>query len=77
MLVPPLELVCEPELSVVAFRRAGWRGGDCRRWCRALLDAGTAFVMPSSAGGEPLVRLCIVNPRTTLDDVRLVLDSLA
>ena len=33
--------------------------------------------MHSSAGGQPLVRLCIVNPRTTLDDVRLVLDWLA
>jgi len=69
--------VCEPELSVVAFPRAGWRLDDHRRWCRALLDAGDAFVMPSSAGGGPMLRLCIVNPRTTLDDVRVVLDSLA
>ncbi|MGH9153380.1 MAG: hypothetical protein ACRD03_13500 [Acidimicrobiales bacterium] len=31
---------------------------------------------PSAAAGEPMARLCIVNPRTTVDDVRLVLDTL-
>ena len=32
--------------------------------------------MPSRHAGEPILRLCIVNPRTTVDDVALVVDSL-
>lgn len=73
---PYLELVCEPELSVVAFRRVGWRWEDYLRWSARLLDTGEAFVVPSSHGGRPMARVCIVNPRTTLDDVRAVVGSL-
>jgi len=42
-----------------------------------MLAAGTAFVVPTAWAGETVLRLCIVNPRTTIDDVRLILDSLA
>ena len=71
-----VELACEPELSVVVFRRVGWGPADYLSWSERLLEAGTAFVVPSSLGGEPVLRLCIVNPRTTIDDVRVVVDSL-
>jgi len=27
--------------------------------------------------GETMLRYCIVNPRTTLDDIRLIIDSLS
>ena len=42
-----------------------------------MLNTGTAVVVPSRYQDEPMLRICIVNPRTTVDDVRLVLDSLA
>ena len=72
-----LDLLIEPELSVVLFRRNGWGPADYQAWSDALLAAGTAFVVPTSWGGETVLRLCIVNPRTTIDDVQLILDSLA
>jgi glutamate/tyrosine decarboxylase-like PLP-dependent enzyme len=74
---PHVELVVEPELSVVAFRRPGWVASQYAAWSRRMLDSGDAFVAPSGYKGEPILRICIVNPRTTVDDVRLVLDSLA
>lgn len=72
-----LELVAEPELSVVAFRRRGWTVDQYCDWARRLLDSGVAFVVPSAYGGEPMLRVCVVNPRTTIADVWLVLSSLA
>ncbi len=72
-----LELVSEPELSVVAFRRRGWAPGQYGAWSRRMFDSGAAFVIPTALDGETVLRICIVNPRTTLDDLSLVLDSLS
>ena len=74
---PELELVAEPELSVLAFRRRGWDeratttlgGARCGR-------TGTAFVLPTTVAGETVARFALVNPRTTLDDLKIVLDSM-
>lgn len=71
-----LELVMEPELSVVLFRRRGWGDADYEAWWRRLLDAQIAFVQPTSWRGEKLARLCFVNPRTTLEHVRAVLGAM-
>lgn len=71
-----LELLAEPELSVLAFRRRGWAAADYAAWSKRLREAGTAFVLPTTVGGEPAARLAVVNPRTTLDDLRLVLDAM-
>jgi len=46
-------------------------------WSRRMLASGTALVVPTGLDGETILRLCIVNPRTTVDDLRLVLDTLA
>ena len=72
---PELELLLEPELTVLAFRRRGWAAADYDRWAEALRTSGTAFVMPTTVEGETVARLAIVNPRTTLEDVRIVLDA--
>jgi glutamate/tyrosine decarboxylase-like PLP-dependent enzyme len=74
---PHLELVLEPELSVVVFRRAGWTATDYHAWSERALADGTAFVVPTLWAGETLLRCCFVNPRTTTADVQLVVDSLA
>jgi glutamate/tyrosine decarboxylase-like PLP-dependent enzyme len=71
-----LDLLTEPELSIVAFRRTGWTAADYQDWSRGLLASGQALVVPSRHHGEPILRLCIVNPRTTVDDVALVIESL-
>jgi L-2,4-diaminobutyrate decarboxylase len=71
-----LELVRDPQLSVVVFRRLGWEPDDYHAWSERLLDAGEAFVTPTVHQGETLARFAIVNPRTTLDDLTAILDSM-
>jgi L-2,4-diaminobutyrate decarboxylase len=72
-----LELIMEPELSILLFRRRGWSAPDYETWSDRLLDEGTAFVTPTSWNGEVVLRLCIVNPLTSVDDIRIIVDSLA
>jgi L-2,4-diaminobutyrate decarboxylase len=71
-----LELVAEPELSVLVFRRRGWQAADYARWATGLRESGTAFVLPTTHKGETVARLALVNPRTTLEDVEMVLESM-
>jgi L-2,4-diaminobutyrate decarboxylase len=73
---PELELVMEPELSVILFRRLGWEPGDYEAWWRDLLDAQIGFVQPSSWNGEKVARLCFVNPLTTVEHVRAILGTM-
>jgi glutamate/tyrosine decarboxylase-like PLP-dependent enzyme len=72
-----LELLIEPELSVILFRRAGWSGEDYARVCRELMERQVAFVMPTSWQGEKVMRFCFVNPATTMDHVLSILDAMA
>ena len=74
---PHTELVMEPELSIVLFRRVGWSAGQYQAWSDAELAAGRSFVVPTSWNGEVVLRFCIVNPVTSTDDIALILDSLA
>jgi glutamate/tyrosine decarboxylase-like PLP-dependent enzyme len=73
---PHLELIVEPELSVLLFRRIGWSPDDYEAWWRLLLDAQIAFVQPTSWNGERVARLCFVNPRTTIDHVRAIVRTM-
>jgi len=71
-----LELLVEPELSVVAFRRRGWGSDDYQAWCDRLLAAGTALLTPTTFNGGAAMRICIVNPRTSVSDLQEVLATL-
>ena len=71
-----LELVREPELSVVVFTKAGWQLKDYERWSNKLLERGEAFVVPSSHQGKPNARFAIVNPRTEFSSLVAILDSM-
>jgi L-2,4-diaminobutyrate decarboxylase len=74
---PYLELLIEPELSVLVFRRRGWTAADYDDWSARLFAAGTAFVMSTRVRGEPAARIVILNPRTTVADVATVLDVMS
>jgi L-2,4-diaminobutyrate decarboxylase len=74
---PHVELIMDPVLSVLAFRRVGWEQADYDLWSARLMEDGTAFVLPTQIDGEPALRICIVNPLTTVDDIAMILDSLA
>lgn len=71
-----LELVRDPELSVVVFERKGWSKSEYQRWSDELLDSGFAFVVPSSHEGRPNTRFAIVNPTTKYSDLLQILDSM-
>jgi L-2,4-diaminobutyrate decarboxylase len=70
------ELLMEPELSVVLFRRVGWTPAQYRSWSDGELAAGRSFVVPTTWRGETVLRFCIVNPSTTADDIRGILSTL-
>ena len=73
---PDLELIREPDLSVVLFRRNGWNAEDYERWTQMLLEKQIAFVTSSAWNGETIGRLVFLHPATTNDMVDQVIDTL-
>ena len=73
---PHLELVREPELSIVAFTRKGWSPAQYQEWSDALLEKQIGFIPPSKHAGESILRFAFVNPWTSMDDVQMILDTL-
>jgi len=71
-----LQLIMEPELTVLVFRRIGWSESDYDSWSARLLASGAAFVMPTVFQGEPVARIVVLNPLTTIQDIRCVLDEM-
>jgi glutamate/tyrosine decarboxylase-like PLP-dependent enzyme len=74
---PHVELLNEPELTVLVLRRPGWEPADYTAWTERLLADGVAFVTPTVHAGETVTRFAIVNPRTTLADIAAILDTMA
>lgn len=73
---PYMDLLLEPDLSILVFRRVGWTPDQYQRWSDAQLRSGQSFVVPSSWNGETVLRFCIVNPRTTNAHLVEILDSM-
>jgi len=73
---PDCELIREPDLSVVLFRRAGWSAQDYDKWSGDLLSRQVAFVTSSIWCGETVGRLVFLHPGTTTAMVDEVLAAL-
>jgi glutamate/tyrosine decarboxylase-like PLP-dependent enzyme len=73
---PNLELLFEPELSIVAFTRKGWAAADYQKWSDQLLEEQIGFIPPSSHEGQPILRFAIVNPWTKISDISMILERL-
>ncbi len=71
-----LNLVREPELSVVVFEKKGWTLEQYSAWSEKLLARQQAFVVPSSHLGKPNARFAIVNTKTEFSDLAKILDSM-
>jgi glutamate/tyrosine decarboxylase-like PLP-dependent enzyme len=71
-----VELVREPELSVVVFERKGWGLADYNAWSDKLLRDEVGFVVPSSHKGKPNTRFAIVNPLTSVALLTEILESM-
>ena len=70
---PDLELVREPELSAVLFRRKGWGSQEYYEWSRRLLAGQVAFVTPTSWEAETVARFAFLHPGTTIAMVEEIL----
>jgi glutamate/tyrosine decarboxylase-like PLP-dependent enzyme len=70
---PHLELVREPDLGIVLFRRTGWQPGEYDAWADQLHQEGIAFIPPSKWEGETVGRFAFLHPGTSLDLVREIL----
>jgi aromatic-L-amino-acid/L-tryptophan decarboxylase len=70
-----VELVREPSLSIVMWRRIGWHQDDYRAFQDSLLEKQIGFVTPSSWMGETIGRFAFLNPRTTREMVLEILEA--
>jgi aromatic-L-amino-acid/L-tryptophan decarboxylase len=71
-----LELIREPELGVVLFRRTGWTPAQYAAWADRLLRDQVAFIPPTSWEGQTVARFAFLHPHTTMDLVREILDRM-
>ena len=71
-----MDLVCEPQLSVLLFRRVGWHRGAYREWSQRMAGEGVILCLPTTWHGETALRLAFVNPATQAGRVIDVLDTL-
>jgi aromatic-L-amino-acid/L-tryptophan decarboxylase len=72
-----LELIREPDLSVVLFRRPGWQPEDYTSWADRLLQDQVAFLPPTTWEGEMVARFAFLHPHTSMDLVCEILDRMA
>ena len=73
---PDLELVIDPTLSVILWRRKGWRKEDYVKMQDQLLEKQIAFVTPTSWIGETVGRFAFIHPNTTVEMVKEVIAEL-
>lgn len=77
---PNLELVREPALSCVLYRRIGWQPEDYTHWTYENHRKGFALVTPTKWKNgntfETVSRFCFINPDTTETDIELILDTM-
>jgi aromatic-L-amino-acid/L-tryptophan decarboxylase len=73
---PELELIREPELSSVLFRRKGWSAEDYQAWSDRLLAGQIAFVTPTGWQGETVARFAFLHPDTTVEIVEEILGTM-
>lgn len=75
-----VELVREPGLSCVLFRRFDWSPEDYKQWTIKNHKAGFALVAPTKVRKgtetETVARFCFINPDTTEDDINAILETM-
>jgi aromatic-L-amino-acid/L-tryptophan decarboxylase len=71
------ELVREPTLSILLFRRRGWSRAEYDAWSARVLAEQIAFVTPTTWEGEPSARLALLHPDTTIEIVKQIVDTMA
>lgn len=72
-----LDLLIEPELSVVLFQRKGWSADEMLDWSEHHRVEGTMLCVPTRWADQPAFRLCVINPDTQADDVIAILQTMS
>jgi aromatic-L-amino-acid/L-tryptophan decarboxylase len=72
-----LELIRDPDLSIVLFRRRGWGAAEYHVWADSLLDDQVAFMPPTLWEGETVARFAFLHPQTQPELVTEILDRMA
>ena len=71
-----LELVREPELSVLLFVRTGWTAEQYSGWSKQAAHDGVILCVPTTWRGQSVLRLAFVNPDTETSEVMKALETL-
>ncbi|MGH2842238.1 MAG: pyridoxal phosphate-dependent decarboxylase family protein, partial [Solirubrobacteraceae bacterium] len=73
---PRWEIVTPAQLGVITFRDGGLDDAGHLRRARAVTESGFAAVSCTELEARSVYRLCLINPRTTLEDVAQTLARL-
>ncbi|HUM01916.1 MAG TPA: pyridoxal-dependent decarboxylase [Thermoanaerobaculia bacterium] len=82
-LLPGVEIVAEPQLSLLAFRftRPGAAEPELEAWNRRILDAvnarGRVHLTATTTKGSTLLRICVLSFRTHADRMEAALEDIA
>jgi L-2,4-diaminobutyrate decarboxylase len=71
-----LEAVHEPQLNIFCFRRRGFDNEATAALRERLIRSGEAWITTTLLRGERVLRITMMNPRTTERDVDAMLDAL-
>jgi glutamate/tyrosine decarboxylase-like PLP-dependent enzyme len=74
---PYTELVRQPTLSIILFRRRSWCRAHYDAWSAQLLSDQVAFVTPTTWEGEPAARIALLHPDTDIEVAREILATMA
>jgi L-2,4-diaminobutyrate decarboxylase len=70
-----LQVLVPPEANIVVFRRPGDDGGVVAAIRKRLLAEGRFYLVQARVGGELWLRCALMNPLTSVDDLRLLADD--
>ena len=73
---PYLQMLVEPDLSVLVFERTGWNAADYATWTARLIEQQVGFVTATTHRGRVCTRFAIVNPLTTAEDLSVIIESM-
>ena len=74
---PHLELILEPELTVVVFRRIGWGPAEYQAWSETMLREERVFLLPTTYHGEQVLRAVYLHPECLPAVTEEIVESLA
>ena len=75
------DIVTPAQLAVVTFAPRPWAGEQEEELVRRIVERtiadGLAMLTSTTVYGRTVLRMCTINPSTTVDDVRLTIDRVA